>query len=375
MRTAASSLLVGSFLLVSLVVSVPTSAQTELPPNVQSESPERGRDGRKTWIVYPVNQSPDDANAIQQAIDAAKAGDRIVLGAGVFNFGDFDNIRVAKDLTLEGAWNSRDKVPLTTIRGGLNAFLIGRKTPIPKPEFITVNGRQVMHITQDLYGKFHFPFMYTPYFDQATGKPTGVHYNIYDDWVVVNVDVRQITFDRQYGASMFISGVKGGTIERNRFISGWPNQIGIEGLEPLGGQIAFFNMASRPYLPLSYGLCMTRPCWSAVNSCEASCLSKTTSSMVTSSSFRRVLRTIAGMCLLYRMQTTQPRPAVTTTTTSCRMCPRTVWPSTSTRRNRRRCTGCARATPPAGSPTHPRQECGPGAGCRLAHIPCSRRLS
>jgi len=117
-----------------------------------------------------------------------------------------------------------------------------------------VNGRQVMHITQDLYGKFHFPFMYTPYFDQATGKPTGVHYNIYDDWVVVNVDVRQIAFDRQYGASMFISGVKGGTIERNRFISGWPNQIGIEGLEPLGGQIAFFNMASRPYLPLSYGL-------------------------------------------------------------------------------------------------------------------------
>jgi hypothetical protein len=226
-------------LLFSMAFIIPSAANAISPLAA-------GRGRPRTWTVDPVSRSPHDAANIQLAVDAASPGDRIALGAGVFDFGDFDMVTIAKDLTIEGAWDKHHKTPLTTIKGGMMPLVIGRKTPVEKPGTLSVNGHPVYHITQDVYAKFQFPFLYPPYFDAATMRQTGVHYDIFDDWVAVEVNVRQIAFERPYGAAIISSGMKGGAIERCRINSGWPYQLDFEGAPPLGNGIAWFNMAARP---------------------------------------------------------------------------------------------------------------------------------
>jgi hypothetical protein len=246
MNTRAFSVLVVPLLAVGLTFTVPGTVGAEDTSRVAH------RDAH-TWVVSPLNKSPDDAAAIQRAVNMASAGDKIVLGAGVFNFGDFDNVTIAKDLTLEGAWDRVNRQPLTIIQGGMMPLMIGRKTPVEKPPLVEVNGHKVYHITQDLWGKLGFPYLYPPYYEN--GQQTGVHYNLFDDWVAVNVTVRQIMFMRPHSAAIFSSGSKGGVIERCRIVSGWPFQLGIEGiLGPMGGGFMFFNMGGRPGVTAGNGV-------------------------------------------------------------------------------------------------------------------------
>lgn len=247
MRRATPSLLAGALLLSSLAAFTPQTAQATTPPGVEF-------DGRHTWTVSPAGRSPDDATTLQWVVDAATPGDTVKLSAGVFDFGDFDNVIVPKDLTIEGAWDNRDKVPLTTIKGGMTPLVPGRKTPMPGPGVIDVNGHPVAHITQDLWGKLHYPFLYPPYFDQATLQPTGVHYNVFDDWVPVNFNLRQVAFDTPFGSAIFSSGMNGGVVERCRFTGAWPNQIDIEAIWPIGAAISYFGMGSRPNTTAIYGV-------------------------------------------------------------------------------------------------------------------------
>jgi hypothetical protein len=182
--------------------------------------------GNHTWTVRPLNKTPDDSANVQQAINSANPGDTIKLAVGVFNFGDFDSVSVGKDITIEGAWDKGLGVPLTTIQGGFTPFVIGRKTPAPidKPEKINVGGHNVYHITQDFVGKFYFPFLYPPYYDNQTNillKP----YDLAEHWSAVEVNVRQITFQRPYFQAIYIGAMRGGTIERCRFISSWPGRM------------------------------------------------------------------------------------------------------------------------------------------------------
>jgi len=239
MKKTVLSLLIIPALLLGLAFSVPGTANAAFPAGVSY-------DGHHTWTVSPMNRSPDDAANIQRAVDMASPGDTIALGAGVFDFGDFEYVTIAKDLTIAGAWDKHAKMPLTTIKGGMMPINIGRKTPVDKPEMVDVDGHTVYHLTQDVYGKFNYPFMYPPYFDPATMQQTGVHYDIFADWVAVNVNVRQITFERPHGAAVWSSGMKGGTIERCRFMSGWLWQIAIEAAPPLGSAISWMSFASRP---------------------------------------------------------------------------------------------------------------------------------
>jgi hypothetical protein len=201
----------------------------------------------------PQRQSPDDPHNVQHAVNQASPGDTIVLGAGVFDFGDFETVIIPKDLTIEGAWDTQNHIPLTTIQGGLIPLTIGRKTRVPKPATRMVNGQPVWHVTQDIYGKLTYPFLYPPYFEPGTGQ-VGAHYNILDDWTAVDASVRQITFQRPYGAAIFTSGMQGGTIERCRFISAWPWQAGFEGINPMGMGIQIYNLAARPLVAAELGV-------------------------------------------------------------------------------------------------------------------------
>jgi len=240
------SLLLIPVLLFGFALSAPSAAGA---PAISAVA----KAGNHAWLVSPLGQSPADPQNVQQAINQASPGDKIVLGAGVFDFGDFETVIIPKDLTIEGAWDKQNKSPLTTIKGGLIPLAIGRKTPVTKPDMMTVNGHDVWHVTQDIYGKLSYPFLYPP-FDPATGQKDGVPYNIFDDWVAVNVNVRQITFERPYGAAIFISGMKGGTIERCRFVSAWQWQWVIEGGNPVSEAIFLDNLASRPAVAMMYGV-------------------------------------------------------------------------------------------------------------------------
>ncbi|MBE0695580.1 MAG: hypothetical protein IH586_01530, partial [Anaerolineaceae bacterium] len=149
--------------------------------------------------------------------------DKIRLTAGIFNFGDFESISINKDLTIEGAWDKLHKKPLTTVKGGFAPFSIGRLDPGFKPDTMVVNGHPVTHITSDVMGKFYFPNLYPPYFDQAAMNWTQ-KYAIEEHWVPVVVNIRQITFLRPYQFAIFTSAMRGGVIERCRFVGAWPIQ-------------------------------------------------------------------------------------------------------------------------------------------------------
>jgi hypothetical protein len=192
-----------------------------LPPGVE-------RDG-DTWTVHPHGAAPDDPQRIQAAVDMAGPGDTIRLAAGVFDFGDFGNVRIAKDLTLEGAWDEQAGAPATTIRHGAWPLLVGRRTPAAQPPVRLVAGHEVWHITADLFGRVFAPVDYPPYTEPGAGA-----YDAHTDWVAVELHVRQIRFERPYGAAIWSGGQQGGTFERLHIASAWPMQTEALGGKPLG---------------------------------------------------------------------------------------------------------------------------------------------
>jgi len=205
-----------------------------LPPGVT-------HDGAHTWTITPHNSSPDDPQRIQAVVNQAKPGDTIRLGAGTFDFSEFETVTIAKDLTIEGQWDAKNQVPLTTIKNGYMPLCIGRKTPVVKPELKTVNGHQVYHITRDVFGRLNYPFTYDPFI-----YPGGRVYNVFDDWTPVNVTVRQITFVRPYLYAIGSSGARGSTVERVRIQGAWPGQLDIEHTGALAHAISWVGMGLFP---------------------------------------------------------------------------------------------------------------------------------
>jgi len=198
--------------------------------------------GRGVWLVIPHNSSPDDPNRLQAVIDLAKPGDTVQLAAGTFNFSEFEYVRIAKNLTLKGAWDSRRLIPLTKIKNGFNPILIGRKTPVEKPAEIEINGHTVTHITQDTWGKFIFPSDYLP---------LGT-YNVFDDWVPVSVNIAQITFIRPYNTAISSSGMNGGTIEKIRVESAWPSSGDNTNVGANATGISWYNFGALYIVTASY---------------------------------------------------------------------------------------------------------------------------
>jgi hypothetical protein len=217
-------------LLLTALSAQGVSAKPALPPDVTYN-------GHGVWTVYPHNISPDDPDRIQAAVDLAQPGDTVRLGAGTFDFSEFETVRIAKDLTIEGAWDNQNQVPLTTILHGYMPILIGRKTPLYKPEMETVNGHQVYHITKDVWAKIWYPFAYTdPY-----------EYQLTDDWVAVHVDVRQLAFERPYFAAIFSSGSDGGTIEKVHVVADWPMQTDYQWGGSASMGIGWLNVIVGPF--------------------------------------------------------------------------------------------------------------------------------
>ena len=199
------------------------SADPALPPGVTHS--------HGLWVVVPLNQSPDDVQRIQAVVDLAAPGDTVQLASGTFDFGDFGNVRIAKDLTLEGSWDARSKEPLTLIKHGFAPVLIGRKTPLVTPELETVDGYSYYHITKDIWGKLQYPFTY----------PGAENYDIHTDWVPVQVNVRQIAFERPYMSAIYSGAMNGGVIERVRIHSAWQAQLDYEQGGSAATGIAWFN--------------------------------------------------------------------------------------------------------------------------------------
>jgi hypothetical protein len=223
-------------LLLVLMPFMSASATPALPPGVTYN-------GASVWTVYPHNSSPDDPDRIQAVVDLAAPGDTVRLAAGTFDFSEFETVRIAKDLTLEGAWDKKNQVPLTTIKHGYMPVLIGRKTPVEKPFTEMINGHAVYHLTMDVWGKLVFAFAY----------PGMEDYNIFDYWTPVHVNVRQIAFERPYGAAIFSSGMDGGTIEKVRIESAWPWQIDYEGGGTGSMGIGWYNTAVLPMAVAEWG--------------------------------------------------------------------------------------------------------------------------
>ncbi len=220
-------------LMIMLLVALPFGS-TQASPALPGDAYKQGR----IWTVYPHNSSPDDPNRIQAVIDLARPGDTVRLAAGTFDFSDFENVRIAKNLTIEGAWDIKHRTPLTRIKNGYMPILIGRKTPVEKPWTEMVNGHEVYHIDQHLWGKFISPISYVP---------VGT-YDIFDDWTPVTVNVRQITFERPYLNSISSSATNGGTIERVRFESAWPGQFDFTWNGANGGGISWYNQSMDPWI-------------------------------------------------------------------------------------------------------------------------------
>jgi len=230
-----------------LLVLYPTqiiAASATLPPDTRYL-------GKGVWLVYPHGKSPDDPQRIQAIIELAKPGDTVRLAAGTFDFSEFENVRIAKDLTLKGAWDPKRLTPLTKIKNGFFPILIGRKTPINKPGTMLVNGHKVYHISTDVWARVVIPNTFQPY---------GT-YNVFNDWVPVKVNVAQITFLRPYIAAIMTSGMKGGTIEKIRIESAWQGQLDGTHDGTNAGGILWYNegalsiinaLAGRPYDPALY---------------------------------------------------------------------------------------------------------------------------
>jgi len=226
--------------LMLFVVTIPmqgVAAGPALPPGV-THSP-------GLWTVYPHNSSPDDPNRIQAVIDLATPGDTVRLAAGTFDFSEFETVRIAKDLTLEGAWDNHSQKPLTTIKHGFIPVIIGRKTPIVKPEMVEVNGHLVYHLTMDLWGKMAYPFLYP--------EGGGGNYDIFDDWTRVHVNVRQIAFERPFVNAITVGAMNGGAIERIRIHSVWPLSLDFEGGGDSSNGISFYNISGGAYNPAEWG--------------------------------------------------------------------------------------------------------------------------
>ncbi len=199
-----------------------------LPPGVEHDG--------DTWTVHPHGAAPDDPQLIQAAVDLAAPGDTVHLAAGVFDFGDFGNVSLAKDLTVEGAWDAQAGAPATTIRHGAWPLLVGRRTSAGLPQVRLIDGHEVWHITADLFGRMLTPFEYPPY-----TEPGAAAYDIRTDWVPVEANVRQISFDRPYGAAIWAGAQRRGTFERLHIRSAWPMQTEFGASKPQGHGIYWFG--------------------------------------------------------------------------------------------------------------------------------------
>ncbi len=199
----------------------------ELPPGVEHDG--------DIWTVHPHGRSPDDPQRIQAVVDLAAPGDTVRLAAGVFDFGLFENVRIDKDLALEGAWDDAAAAPATTIRHGAWPLLIGRRTPLAQPQRMTVAGHTVYHLTPEFTAQLFVPFAYPPY-----GEPDAPAYDIHTDWTPAHVDVRQIRFERPYGSAIWTSAQDGGTFERLHIAAAWPMQMDFAGGKPQGFGIYWF---------------------------------------------------------------------------------------------------------------------------------------
>ncbi len=228
-------------MLVLLLAGVPAaSAQPlALPPDVEHSG--------SVWTIYPHGLSPDDPERIREVVALADPGDTIRLAAGIFDFSEFENVYIYKDLTIEGAWDKKAGAPLTTIKHGLLPFTIGRQTPFEPPEQVDMDGHTVYHMTPDIYGKINYPFMYPPYvppYDTSSLPP----YDFFADWTPVNVTVRQLRFDRPYGCAIWTGAANGQTIERILVDGLWPWDIAYEASDPLGIALGWLNPTVRSFV-------------------------------------------------------------------------------------------------------------------------------
>jgi hypothetical protein len=203
------------------------AADPALPPDVTYN-------GAGVWTVFPHNSSPEDPDRIQATVDLAKPGDTVQLAQGEFDFSEFEYVRIAKDLTLEGAWDKSRQTPLTLIKHGYNPVIIGRKTPVKKPLIETIDGQPVYHITTDLSEALYYPMG-----SLEPGEP----YSIFDDWTPVTVNVRQIAFERPFGTAILSSAMKGGTIERIRVASAWPQSFDFNNMGTGASGVSWYNLA------------------------------------------------------------------------------------------------------------------------------------
>jgi hypothetical protein len=231
-----------SAILLGAMANTAVAVPAPLPPDVRYL-------GKGTWLVAPHNSSPDDPQRIQATVNLAAPGDTIRLGAGTFDFREFETVRVAKDLTIEGAWDGKRDTPLTTIKGGFIPIMIGRKTPVEKPAQVDVDGHPVYLLTPDIHGKLHFPFLYPPY--TAPGAPP---YDVFTDWAAARVNVRQIRFERPFADAIMAGAQNGGVIERNVVDSMWPPSLDIENIRPLGIAFNWMSMGLRPMVTALWGL-------------------------------------------------------------------------------------------------------------------------
>ncbi len=228
-------------ILILLLAGIPAAnAQPlALPPDVEHNG--------SVWTIYPHNSSPDDPQRIREVVALANPGDTIRLAAGVFDFSEFENVYIYKDLTIEGAWDKKAGAPATTIKHGMMPLTIGRKTPFEPVEQLEIDGHTVYHITPDIYGKLSYPFMYPPYY-WPYNDPAMPLYDFFDDWMPVNVTVRQLRFERPYGCAIWTGAANGESIERIQVDGMWPWDLSYEIPDSTGVAVGWLNPTVRPFV-------------------------------------------------------------------------------------------------------------------------------